>query len=66
MTNNQQHDAACAQITSITQHGRAMGRALIIAIDAMEAMDQENDDGYRHQLHQRARDDIHAIIGEVL
>jgi hypothetical protein len=61
-----QHDAACAQITSITQHGRAMGRALIIAIDAMQLMADQWDDSTRRSIHEQARYDIHAILGEVL
>ncbi len=63
---NEQHEAACAQIQSIAHTGRAMGRALMVAISGMEALADEPDEETRQLIHDRFRNDIHAIIGEVL
>jgi hypothetical protein len=60
------NDAACDQIANITNMGRSLGRALIIAIDALEAIADEPSGDRRYELHDAARNDIHAILGEVL
>jgi hypothetical protein len=63
---NEQHQAAHDQITNITQMGRALGRGLLLAIDGMEAIANADTDAERQAIHDRYRNDVHAIIGEVM